>query len=217
MPLLQRQSYRGLTRSTSKAAWHSLLLSSMASFSLPTRHWRITRYRELQLGFWLHISLAWMQSTHSDWAPGPELWRDPGELRTKDTDRAEGPTLELSPSSGWGQETDVKVTGEWFMCIRNQFYMLFFFFLSMQQVTVWAGLIAPACFYMLRNLMGRHLQYILHGSQILTHHTFLKCLQSCIWSFKNSFSFLLHWWQYDHQPLCNHHLMLLSFKGLWLI
>lgn len=127
MPLLQRQSYRGLTRSTSKAAWHSLLLSSMASFSLPTRHWRITRYRELQLGFWLHISFAWMQSTHSDWAPGPELWGDPGELRTKDTDRAEGPTLELSPSSGWGQETDVKVTGEWFMCIRNQFYMLLFF------------------------------------------------------------------------------------------
>ncbi|TNN42225.1 hypothetical protein EYF80_047600 [Liparis tanakae] len=44
----KRQSYRGLTSSTSNAAWHSRLLSSMASFSLPTRHWRITRYRELQ-------------------------------------------------------------------------------------------------------------------------------------------------------------------------
>lgn len=198
MPLLQRQSYSGLTSSTSKAAWHSLLLSSMASFSLPTRHWRITRYRELQLGFWLHISLAWMQSTHSDWAPGPELWGDPGELRTKDKDRAEGPTLELCPAAGWRQETDVKVTGEWFMCIRKSIlHVVFFFRLSMQQVTVWAGLLAPACFYTLRNLMGRHLQYILHGSHILTHHTFLKCLQSrdCIYSLENSFRFLLRWWQ----------------------
>lgn len=106
MPLLQRQSYRGLTSSTSKAAWHSLLLSSMASFSLPTRHWRITRYRELQWGFWLHMSLAWMQSTHSVWALGP----DPapggaGALVAKDVDKAEGPSQELAASSKWGQES----------------------------------------------------------------------------------------------------------------
>lgn len=113
MPLLQRQSYRGLTSSTSKAAWHSLLVSSMESFSFPTRHWRITRYRELHWGFWLHMSLAWTQSTHSGWAPGsgPVLVA-PGPSLAKAKDKAEEPSQELDASSKWEQGDRGRVWNE---------------------------------------------------------------------------------------------------------
>lgn len=74
----------------------------MASFSLPTRHWRITRYQELHWGSWLHISLASMQFTHSGWAPGPDLMlEDPGALLAKDTGKAEGTPQEPAASSMW--------------------------------------------------------------------------------------------------------------------